>query len=221
VSPMTDLPITPPDTDRVRWASELIWSACGAVVAAHCQRSFQFAGLVARLEGLQPDLEVLFLGTVLHDLGLAAQLAGTDRFEMRGANHARKLLLETGMDPARVGNVWDIIALHASTAIAAHKSVETYVGNRGISLDVRGNGIERLNLADVGNVLAVWPRAGFTDAFAQILIDEVRAHPSSTRLSWMESIAVGSIPGFTPTNFLDVLHASSATFPADPSPETL
>jgi hypothetical protein len=155
---------------------------------------------------------------VLHDLGLAAQLAGSDRFEMRGANHVRQVLLETGMDPVRVGNVWDIIALHASTAIAAHKSVETYVGNRGISLDVRGNGIETLNLDDVASVLAVWPRAGFTDAFTQILINEVRTNPSSTRLSWLESIAVGSVPGFTPTNFLAVLHASSATFPADPIP---
>ena len=216
---MADLPIEPPDTDRMRWASELIGSACDPVVAAHCQRSFQFAGLVARLEGLQPDLEVLYLGTVLHDLGLAAQLAGPDRFEMRGANHVRTVLLDTGMDPVRVGNVWDMIALHASTAIAAHKSIETYIGNRGISLDVRGNGIERLNVADVASVLAVWPRAGFTDAFAQILIDEVRRNPSSTRLSWMESIAAASVPGFTPTNFLDVLHTSSATFLSDPPPD--
>ena len=215
---MTELPIEAPDTDRVRWASDLIRSACDPVVAAHCHRSFQFAGLVARLEGLQPDLEVLYLGTILHDLGLAAQCAGPDRFEMRGANHARALLLDSGMDPVRVGNVWAIIALHASTAIAAHKSVETYVGNRGISIDVRGSGIERLDPSDVARVLAVWPRSGFTDAFAQILIDEVRANPPSTRLSWRESIATASVAGFSATNFLDVLHGSSNNFPPDPLP---
>jgi hypothetical protein len=213
---MSDVPIIAPDTERVRWASELIWSACDPVVAAHCERSFQFAGLIARLEGLEPDLEVLFLGTVLHDLGLSARLAGPDRFEMRGANHVREVLLDTGMDPVRVGNVWDIIALHASTAIAAHKSVETSVGNRGVSADVRGNGIERLNPADVGSVLAAWPREGFTDAFAQILINEVRSNPSSTRLSWLESVAVRSVPGFTATDFLDVLHTSSS-FRSHPS----
>lgn len=116
----------------------------------------------------------------------------------------------------RVGNVWDVIAIHASTAIAAHKSVETSVGNRGVSADVRGNGIERLNPADVGSVLAAWPREGFTDAFAQILINEVRTNPGSTRLSWLESVAVRSVPGFTATDFLDVLQTSS-NVPSYPS----
>lgn len=120
----------------------MIRSACDPVVAAHCQRSFQFAGLVARFE--------------------------------------------------------------------------TYVGNRGISLDIRGSGIERLSIADVANVLAVWPRAGFTDAFAQILIDEVRSNPTSTRLSWLESVAVASVPGFTSTDFLAALHASDGSSPLIP-----
>lgn len=211
-----DPPIVPPDTDRAKWASELIHSACDPEVAAHCQRSFQFAGLVARLEGLQPDWEVLFLGTVLHDLGLGPDFAGRDRFEMRGANHVREVLLGSGMDPGRVENVWDIIALHASTAIAAHKSRETYLSNRGISVDVRGAGIDRFPPGDVASVLAAWPRRGFVKALSQILINEVRTNPDSARHSWMESIAVRSVPGFTPTNFLDVLDASSTAFPPDP-----
>ena len=213
-----ELPIIPPDTDRVRWASELVHSACDPVVAAHCERSFQFAGLIAGLEGLQPDLEVLFLGTALHDLGLSPRLAGPDRFEMRGANHVREALLGSGMDPVRVGNVWDVIALHASSAIAAHKSLETNLANRGISVDVRGAGIERLSSTDVQSVLAAFPRRGFTDAFTRILIEEVQTNLASTRFSWLESIAARSIPGYTPTDFLEVLQSSAAAFPPDPIP---
>ncbi len=212
----SDLPIVAPDTDHVRWASELIWSACDPAVAAHCERSFQFAGLVAKLEGLEPDFEVLFLGTVLHDLGLSALNPGPDRFEMRGANFVRRTLLERDMDPVRVANVWDVIALHASREIAAHKSLETYIGNRGVSIDVTGAGVDRLALADVAAVLAAWPRSGFSDTFARLVTAEVRANPSSTRLSWLESVAVESIPKFAATNFLDVLRASSSVFPPDP-----
>jgi hypothetical protein len=214
-----DPPIQPPDTDRVGWAVELIHSVCDPVVAAHCERSFQFAGLIARLEGLQPDLEVLFLGTVLHDLGLAPRLQGPDRFEMRGANHVREVLLGTGMDPVRVGNVWDVIALHASSAIAAHKSLETSLANRGISVDVRGAGIERLSPVDVERVLACFPRRGFTETFSRILIAEVHANPASARLSWLESIAARSIPGYQPTDFLAALESSTAAFPPDPIPQ--
>jgi len=39
------------------------------VVAGHCRRSYQFAALIARADGVGIDEEVLYLGTLLHDLG--------------------------------------------------------------------------------------------------------------------------------------------------------
>ena len=57
------------------------------------------------------------------------------------------------MQPARAEKVWDVIALHASTAIAGHKSTETRIANRGISVDVRGVGAEVLPADSVRAVL--------------------------------------------------------------------
>ena len=44
---------------------------------------------------------MLYLGTVLHDVGLSSAVGGTERFEVRGANAVRELLLEHGMSPER------------------------------------------------------------------------------------------------------------------------
>lgn len=205
---MTQPPIDPPDTDLARRARRLLHAACDPHVIAHCERSFQFAALLARADDLDVDVEVLFIGTVLHDVGLAARFRGPERFEMRGANAVRAILRQAGMAEARAESVWDVIALHASTAIAAHKSVETRIANRGISIDVRGEGAERLPADAVRAVLDSWPRHDFPPRFWQTIVDEVRANPSAARSSWMEGIAEAHVPGFRPADFLATLHAS-------------
>ena len=201
--------IEPPDTDLAKQARDLVHACCQPHVTAHSERSFQFAALVSRAEAIDVDVEVLYIGTLLHDVGLSEQFAGPDRFEMRGANAVRSMLLESGMQPTRAENVWDVIALHASTAIAAHKSVETRIANRGISIDVRGAGAGNIAPDEIRAVLDAWPRHEFPSAFSQTLIDEVRANPLSVRSSWMECIAVEHVPGFQPANFLETLEASS------------
>ena len=200
--------VEPPDTALARQAAELIHGCCDAHIAAHCERSFQFAALVARAENVDVDLEVLYIGTVLHDVGLSSRFPGPERFEMRGANAVRTMMREAGMADARAERIWDVIALHASTAIAAHKSVETRIANRGISIDVRGAGADSLPADAVRAVLDAWPRRDFPAAFSRNLIDEVCANPAAVRSSWMESIAVAHVPGFQAVDFLDTLHSS-------------
>jgi hypothetical protein len=157
---------------------------------------------------MQLDDEVLYLGTLLHDIGLSPAAAGSERFEVRGANVVRALLLERDMDRDRADNVWDCIAMHASTPLARHKSAETRYANRGIALDVRGSGADVLAPSLVRAVLDRWPRDRFPAEFEQVLADEVRANPDSVRMSWLESVASVHVPGFVPTDFLAGLRAT-------------
>lgn len=210
VAVVTDSPIEPPTTELAGWASELLHRVCDPEITAHCERSFQFAGLIARAEGLTVDMEVVYIGTLLHDVGLADPLAGPERFEARGANAVRTLLLEAGMDPARVANVWDVIALHATSTLAAHKSPETNLANRGISIDVRGVGFDRLPTVDVRSILDTWPRVTFATAFERLLADEVRTNPSTARFSWLESVAVAHVECYVPGDFIAGLRASQS-----------
>jgi hypothetical protein len=116
--------IDPPVTALAAEVGRLL-DQCPPVVAAHSERSYQFAAAFAASDGVELDDEVLYLGTVLHDIGLSPVADGSERFEVRGANLVRALLLDYGMERDRVANVWDCIAMHASTPLARHKSPET------------------------------------------------------------------------------------------------
>jgi hypothetical protein len=198
------------DPPRTVLAAELerLLDQCPPVVAAHSERSYQFAAAFAASDGVEVDDEVLYLGTVLHDLGLSPVADGSERFEVRGANLVRALLNDYGMERDRVANVWDCIAMHASTPLARHKSPETHFANRGIALDVRGMGAETLDPALVRAVLDRWPRHDFPTEFEAVLAEEVRAHSDSVRMSWLESVASVHVTGFVPTDFLAGLRAT-------------
>jgi HD domain len=206
---MSDAELIVPPATGVAAEVHALLASTHTKVAAHSERSYQFAAAFAGADGVELDDEVLYLGTVLHDVGLAPAAEGAERFEVRGANLVRGLLLDHGMAADRVANVWDVIAMHASTPLARHKSPETRYANRGIALDVRGAGAEALPDGLVAAVLQRWPRHDFPAAFEQVLADEVRAHPDSVRMSWLESVAVAHLPGFTPTDFLAGLRASA------------
>jgi hypothetical protein len=197
-----------PPTTALAGEVRRLLDQCAPVVAAHCERSYQFAAAFAASDGVEVDDEVLYLGTILHDVGLSPAAAGAERFEMRGANLVRALLLDHGMERDRVANVWDCIAMHASTALARDKSPETRYTNRGIALDVRGLGTDALEPTVVRAVLDRWPRHDFPSEFEAVLAEEVRAHTDSVRMSWLESVASEHVPGFVPTDFLAGLRAT-------------
>jgi hypothetical protein len=199
--------LDPPSTALASEVRRLL-DQCAPVVVAHSERSYQFAAGFAAADNVELDDEVLYLGTVLHDVGLSPAGDGTERFEVRGANLVRALLLDHGMERDRVTNVWDCIAMHASTSLARHKSPETRYANRGIALDVRGSGAGALEPALVRAVLDRWPRHSFPTEFEAVLAEEVRAHPDSVRMSWLESVASVHVPGFVPTDFLAGLRAT-------------
>jgi len=198
-----------PPATRFAGEARRLLDQCPPVVVAHSERSYQFAVAFAVTDGVELDDEVLYLGTLLHDVGLSPAAAGSERFEVRGANVVRSLLVEHGMERDRIANVWDCIAMHASTPLARHKSPETRYSNRGIALDVRGSGAEGLDPALVRSVLDRWPRGAFPSGFEAVLADEVRANPESVRMSWLESVAAFHVPGFRPTDFLTGLRASN------------
>jgi hypothetical protein len=193
--------VPPPETTLAIAAHRLVSASCPAHVVAHCERSYRFAALLARVDSIDVDAEVLYLGVILHDLGLAPRFQSDARFDVGGANAARDWLLEAGMEVRRAEMVWDIVALHASSAIAQHKSPETAVANSGISIDVRGAGVARLPADAVRRVLDDFPRVGFPEAFHRTLIDEVRRSPDTVRLSWMEGMAIRHVDGYRAADF--------------------
>ena len=59
-----------PDTPLVRDVTALIRDVEGDLLFHHSRRVFLFGALQGRRRGLQPDLELLYVGAMFHDIGL-------------------------------------------------------------------------------------------------------------------------------------------------------
>src|ERR1700757_5496326 len=110
------------DTGVAQAAIRLAQSTESPAVFNHSVRSFLFGELLAAREGMRADAEydreALFLGCILHDLGLGTAAPGKQRFEVEGADLAAALLTDHGCRRAVVDAVWEAIALHGSPGIA-------------------------------------------------------------------------------------------------------
>src|ERR1700719_2723672 len=107
-----------PDTELVREITAYIRDAEDDLLFHHSRRVFLFGALQGRRRGLQPDLELLYVGAMFHDIGLTeAYRTSQLRFEVDGANAARDFLLNRGVDEATAQKVWLSIALHTTPGV--------------------------------------------------------------------------------------------------------
>jgi hypothetical protein len=129
-----------PDTPLISRAVEYALEHCEPYLFNHVMRSWLFAVSIAREKRVAHDAEVLAVATLLHDIGLAKAFAGPLRFEVEGANAARRFAQEGGVDARRSQLIWDGVALNSTPSIGLYKEVEVSLCTAGIGLDWGGFG---------------------------------------------------------------------------------
>src|SRR3954453_1168154 len=86
-----------PGTDIAAEATRLVRDTTSPLLYHHSRRVFLFGSLHARAQGLDADPELLYLAAMFHDVGLSNPYSDTEqRFELDGADHARRFLQERG-----------------------------------------------------------------------------------------------------------------------------
>src|SRR5690348_10482921 len=73
-----------PDTPLVSAALEYAQRISDPYLFNHAVRSWLFAELTGRTNGIAFDREVVAVGTLLHDIGLTESVPGPHRFEVNG-----------------------------------------------------------------------------------------------------------------------------------------
>jgi len=161
-----------PDSRIVRQAEELVRGSSSDMLFNHVMRCYWFAELFAQREGSKADRELMFLSATLHDLGFTELSDGPHRFEIEGANAARKFLLGHNVPDDRAWKVWDNIALH-TWDINLFKDDTARLTQLGLLHDVVGVACAELDPADVAEVLRRYPRLGFKRGFHDLLCQEL------------------------------------------------
>ena len=179
VFPLNPFPARIPDSTIAKEATELLLEVSPAFLANHCLRTFVFGDLLGQAANLNYDLEILYLGSLLHDLGLTERFDGTESFEIDGANAAYAFLKEHGLPLEKAALVREAIALHLSLA-AAQKQAEIALVRAGAGVDVIGRGIESISSQAVAQVVAAYPRLGFKKDLIQVCRSQAERKPTST-----------------------------------------
>jgi len=189
-----------PDTAVCLAARDLAHDHSPPFLFNHVMRSFEFGRLGGTAQGARFDEEMLYLGAVLHDLGLVEAFVGKDRFEIDGADAAADFLSRQGYDDRKIATIWDAIALHTTLGIPQRKAPEIALVQLGAGIDI--GAIPRAMLApdSVEIILSEYPRLGFKRAMLQALAEIVRRKPETGAINLMGEVgreyAHLPIPGF-------------------------
>ncbi|KUJ41753.1 damage-inducible protein [Streptomyces albus subsp. albus] len=147
----------------------------------HSVRAYLYGRLLGEQRGLRPDHDyddqLLFLGCVLHDLGLTPQGNGKERFEIDGADLAAEFLTGQGLGAAEVDVVWDAIALHTNDHIARRKRPEIALLSAGTLFDVTG-GPDPLPADYVDRVHAALPRLHIAPVLRDAIVAQTIDNPA-------------------------------------------
>jgi HD superfamily phosphodiesterase len=199
-----------PDTALVREATEIIRSAEDDVLFHHSRRAFFFGTLHGRRLGWQPDLELLYMAAMFHDLGLTARYgASTQRFEIDGADAARDFLIEHGVGKTDADKVWLGIALHTTPEVPARLDPEIALLVAGVATDVVGAGREALPLDAIEAVTAAHPRPDFKNRILAAFNDGMKHRPQTTHGTMNADVLRHFDPTFKPRSMVDAIHNSS------------
>jgi hypothetical protein len=194
-----------PDTPLISRAIEYARVHSERYLFNHVMRSWLFAVSIAEQRKVAHDAEVLAVATLLHDLGLAKAFAGPLRFEVEGANAARRFAQGEGVDGRRAQLIWDGIALNSTPSLGLHKEIEVSLCTTGIGLDWGGWGYESLPASQIAEIVDAFPRLEMKQRFARDLCGVVETRPATTYDNFARDFGERFVPGYKRPSTVDFL----------------
>ena len=196
-----------PDTPMCRAALDLAWDHSPRFLFNHVMRTFAFAREAGSSQRASYDPEMLFLGSVLHDLGLLDAFVRDERFEIDGADAAADFLSRHGYPDRKIAVVWEAIALHTTPGVPQRRQFEVALLQLGAGIDIGAIPRSLVTPEAVEIILAEFPRLGFKQAFLAAMGAVIRRKPSVGAMNLMGEVGRERehlpIPGFCDL----VLHA--------------
>jgi hypothetical protein len=199
-----------PDTSLVADATELVRQVSTPLLFNHSRRVFLFGSLQGARQGLAVDEELLYVGAMFHDLGLTATYRRNDqRFELDGADEARRFLAARHIPEERIRRVWLGIALHTTPGVPARLEPEVALVTAGVELDVLGIGYHDLDRAQIDAVLAAYPRPDFKRQILEAFTEGVQDRPATTWGTVNADLLAHFVPDRKPPDFVETIQNSA------------
>ncbi|WP_431893823.1 HD domain-containing protein [Nonomuraea sp. bgisy101] len=198
-----------PDSSLAREATELVRDVAAELLFDHSRRVYLFGALRGRGRGVAYDPELLYVGAMFHDLGLADRhLESRQRFEIDGADEARAFLRSHGVSEQDAQVVWTAIALHTTPEIPWHMEPEVALVTAGVEVDVLGIGYDEVPAAAREAIVAAHPRPDFKQRILAAFTQGIEHRPATTFGNVKADVLEHFVPGFVRGDFVDVIKNS-------------
>ncbi|GAA4003283.1 HD domain-containing protein [Streptomyces marokkonensis] len=192
-----------PDTKLAREATELVRDSTNELIYHHSRRVYFFGALQGRNRDLSFDPELLYVGAMFHDLGLNEAFHGSGRrFEVDGADEARRFLRAREVPEDSVRRVWTAIALHTTPGVPEFMEPEVALVTAGVEYDVLGIGYHDVPEDQRAAVVALHPRPDFKRRILGAFTDGVRPKPDTSFGNVKADVLAHYVPGFERGDFV-------------------
>lgn len=183
-----------PDTSTARAAADLCAEASSEAIANHAFRTYLWARLLALRDGVGYDDELLYVASVLHDLGLTERFWGradSQCFSVDGGEVALEFASAQGWPRGRADALAEALVLHLNIQVRDRQGVEARLMQSGTTLDVTGARLGGLARDTAAAVVARHPRLGLKSEFTDWFRREIERRPDG-RLAFLdEKVGLG------------------------------
>jgi hypothetical protein len=196
-----------PDSKMARQAAELVRQHETEMLFNHSVRVYVFGAMKGIRNNLKFDAELLYVAALFHDLGIVDTYhTDTKRFEVDGADAARKFLRSHGVTEAKADLVWQAIALHTTPGIPQYMRPEIALTNAGVVMDVVGIGYDEYTAEQREQVIAALPRHDFKNEFIQVQARSALKKPETTFGTFNVEYIECCDPTFRAPNVCTLIH---------------
>jgi hypothetical protein len=183
---------SPPDTPFAGTAHRAARAASSDTLLAHCLRTWLWADLVAQVDRVEHDRELLYAACMLHDLGLTpGYWCVTDScFAVEGARAAHAVATQHGYPRADL--LANAISLHLNVIVPLDLGAEAHLLQAGAAMDVLATRLAQMPAPARAEVLARHPRGDFAEELIALNVRQRKARPRA-RMAQLQRLGLAGL----------------------------
>jgi hypothetical protein len=175
---LADIPV--PSTAAAILAAEVVVEFSPPALVNHCRRAYLLSASLADAEAIEIDHELLYVSSMLHDLGLEPAFDNhVQPFEHAGGHVAWVFAAGAGWPVPRRIRAAEIIVAHM-TEVGTDVDPEGHVLARATSLDISGRRPDDWSADLLREIVAAHPRLDLGARFTACFQDQAIRKPDST-----------------------------------------
>ncbi len=176
------------DTAAARLALEVAREFQAPALVNHCRRAYLFAAAYAEAHAIAFDAELLYVASMVHDLGLVAEFdSHTLDFEQAGGSVGWVFAAGLGWPVDRRTRVTEIVVRHMWPEVDPQFDPEGHLLEVATSLDISGARADAWPAALRADIVEQFPRLDLAERFTRCFGDQARRKPASAAARSVDS----------------------------------